>query len=343
MKRINIVAWHNGGGLSRDIEILFSALGHHDVELHVNGAPLADAPIRRQRIVHRVANLAFVVRHRRRLAAAPYDINIFLEDISPAFFRYARANTFIPNPEWFKGYQRLYLRGIDVVLCKTRDAQETFTALGSRTQLIGFTSADRRDTAARHRPQPGFLHVAGRSWQKGTGALIDAWLRHPDWPLLTVVQNAKTYAQAPVKPVDAPNIRHVLQRLDDAELQALQNTYSIHLCPSEAEGFGHCIAEAMSCAAVTLTTDAPPMNELITPQRGILVGYHRMQKQRAGASYYVDPVDLERKIESILQMDDATQRELGKRARDWYEENDRAFAARLSSALDEVLDGRRPG
>jgi glycosyltransferase involved in cell wall biosynthesis len=339
MKRINIIAWHNGGGLSRDIEILSSALDHSDIALHLNGATLAEAPIRRQRIAHRAANLSFAWQHRRRLAASPYDINIFLEDISPEFFGLARANTFIPNPEWFRRYQHFFLRGIDVVLCKTRDAQNTFNALGSRTQLIGFTSEDRRDTAANHTPQPGFLHVAGRSWQKGTGALVDAWLRHPDWPLLTVVQNAKTYAQTPVKPINAPNIRHVLERLDDAQLQALQNTYTVHLCPSEAEGFGHCIAEAMSCSAVTLTTDAPPMNELITPQRGILVKYHRMQKQRTGANYYVDPADLERKIEAILQMDETTQRAFGQRARQWYEENDRAFRSQLINALDAVLAG----
>lgn len=339
MKRVNIVAWHNGGGLSRDIEILYSALEGGDFELHVNGYPLAQAPVRRQRIVHRAANLWYAWRRRRQLTEAPYDVNIFLEDISPAFFRYARVNTFIPNPEWFKRYQRLYLRGIDVVLCKTRGAEETFGALGSKTRMVSFTSADRRDTVERHTQQPGFLHVAGRSWQKGTGALIDAWLKHPEWPQLTIVQNAKTYAQTRVKPVAAPNITHLLQRLDDAALKALQNSISVHLCPSEAEGFGHCIAEAMSCSAVTLTTDAPPMNELITPERGILVSYHRMQKQRAGANYYVDPADLERKIVAILQLDAASRQGLGQRARAWYEENDRAFRAQLVGALEEALAG----
>src|SRR5690606_34092893 len=100
--------------------------------------------------------------------------------------------------------------------------------------------------------------------------------------------------------VSAPNIRHLLERVDDATLRTLQNSNAIHLCPSEAEGFGHCIAEAMSCGAVTLTTDAPPMNELITPERGVLVNYNRTTKQRSGANYYVDPVDLERKIHDIL-------------------------------------------
>ena len=128
-----------------------------------------------------------------------------------------------------------------------------------------------------------------------------------------------------------------MQRLDDAALMALQNTFTIHLCPSEAEGFGHCIAEAMSCGAVTLTTDAPPMNELITPERGVLVDYHRMKKQRAGANYYVDPLDLERKIEAILRLDDASKLRLGQRARSWYEDNDRAFRTQLVAALDEAL------
>lgn len=342
MKRINIVAWNNGGGLSRDIDILCNALGDRRFVLSVNGSPPSQAPVRRQRIFHRAINLAYAWRHRRALSAAPYDINIFLEDISPEFFPYARINTFIPNPEWFKRYQRLFLRGIDVVLCKTHDAQRTFTALGSQTRLISFTSADRRDPDGSGAPQAGCLHVAGRSWQKGTGALINAWRKHPEWPPLTIVQSARTYSMTRVKPVEAPNIRHILQRLDDAELKALQNTFALQLCPSEAEGFGHCIAEAMSCGAVTLTTDAPPMNELITPERGILVAYHKMRKQRAGANYYVDAADLEQKIATLLQLDETTKRRLGLHARAWYEENDLAFRTQLVDALESALEEAAP-
>jgi glycosyltransferase involved in cell wall biosynthesis len=271
---------------------------------------------------------------RKQLAAAPYDVNIFLEDISPGFFKCARVNTFIPNPEWFRKYQHRYLAGIDVVLCKTRSAQETFRALGSDTQFISFTSEDRLDTTREIAKPIGFLHVAGRSWQKGTRPLIDLWLQHPEWPVLTVVQNAKTYGQSGVKAVAAPNIIHVLERLDDTALRAHQNTIGIHLCPSEAEGFGHCIAEAMSCRALVLTTNAPPMNELITADRGILVNYNKTGKQRSGANYYVDPVDLERKIEGIMRMDQASKQLMGQRARDWYVENDRFFRRQLIEALE---------
>jgi Glycosyl transferases group 1 len=334
MKRINIVAWHNGGGLSRDIEIIFNALPGSNFEVTLNGAQLNAAPVRRQRFVHRASNLVHLWFQRKQLAAAPYDANVFLEDISPGFFKYARVNTFIPNPEWFKKYQHRYLAGIDVVLCKTRSAQETFRALGSHTRFISFTSEDRLAATGGTAKRIGFLHVAGRSWQKGTKPLIELWLKHPEWPLLTIVQNAKTYSQSKVKAVDAPNIRHVLERLDDAALRELQNSIGVHLCPSEAEGFGHCIAEAMSCRALTLTTNAPPMNELITPDRGILVNYHRTRKQRSGANYYVDPIDLEHKIDEIIRMDPASKQLLGQRARDWYEENDRFFRRQLIEAFE---------
>jgi glycosyltransferase involved in cell wall biosynthesis len=333
MRRINIVAWNNGGGLSRDIEILCNALPEPHFEVTLNGLPLDQSVMRRQRFVHRLTNLARLWRHGRQFAASPFDVNLFLEDISPGFCRFARVNAFIPNPEWFKDYQRRYLKKIDVVLCKTKDAEETFRTLGGKTHFIGFSSEDRSNRKNPSAQKDGFLHLAGKSWQKGTQPLIDLWQKHPEWPPLTVVQSAKTYSQSRVKAVQAPNIKHLLERLSDADLRELQNNHGIHLCPSEAEGFGHCIAEAMSCSALTLTTDAPPMNELITPERGILVRYNKTRKQRSGTNYYVDPTDLEKKIGDILSMDPTSRQRLGAMARSWYEKNDERFRARLKESL----------
>ncbi len=337
MKRINIIAWHNGGGLSRDIDTLFDALPASRFEVSLNGTPREQATIRRRRIVHRASNFRHLWRRHKQLAAAQFDVNIFLEDLTPGFFQHASANMFIPNPEWFKANQQRHLQGIDVVLCKTRDAQETFSRLGSETRFIGFTSEDRGHNANTQKQPNTFLHMAGRSWQKGTQPLLALWLRHPEWPTLTVVQNARTYSQSKVKSVAAPNIEHLLVRLDDAALRELQNRCAIHLCPSEAEGFGHCIAEAMSCGALTLTTNAPPMNELISPERGVLVNYNRTSAQRSGMNYYVDPADLERKIQAIIAMDGPSRQTLGDNARQWYCENDRLFRTRLVDALEQTL------
>jgi hypothetical protein len=339
MKRINIVAWHNGGGLSRDIDTLLEVLPADRFEVTLNGARREQASIRRRRIVHRASNLRHLWRPHKKMTGAKYDVNLFLEDLSPGFFKHASANMFIPNPEWFKENQRRHLQGIDVVLCKTRDAQGTFSRLGSEARFIGFTSEDRGDTSHTLRRQTRFLHLAGRSWQKGTQPLITLWLQHPEWPTLTVVQNTRTYNQSKVVRITAPNIHHLLERLDDAALRELQNSHAIHLCPSEAEGFGHCIAEAMSCGALTLTTNAPPMNELITPERGVLVDYQRTTRQRSGVNYYVDPADLERKIQAMIAMDDQSKLKLGDNARNWFRENDRLFRARLVDALEQALPG----
>jgi glycosyltransferase involved in cell wall biosynthesis len=339
MIRINIVAWHNGGGLSRDVEIIIAALPKNRFEVTLNGAPFEQAQVRRQRIVHRAYNLWQLWLNRKRPSASLYDINLFLEDITPGFFRHAHTNVFIPNPEWFKKYQHRYLQGIDAVLCKTKSGQHIFEELGSNTRFISFTSDDRLNVTPPDNKQTGFLHLAGRSWQKGTKPLTDLWLKHPEWPPLTVVQSPKTYSQSRVKPIVAPNIKHMLERPDDSTLRELQNAYSIHLCPSEAEGFGHCIAEAMSCRALTLTTNAPPMNELITLERGILVEYNKSQRQRSGMNYYVDPADLEQKIESIIRMDNALIQQLGERARQWFEENDRLFHRQFIEALEATLAG----
>jgi len=336
MLRINIIAWHNGGGLSRDVDILVKALPPDRFAVTLNGVPAHRAAQYQRRISHRAVNRYRMLFDRGRLKRSAVDINLFLEDIVPGFFPYARANAFIPNPEWFKRSQHCHLDGIDVVLCKTHAAQRTFDELGCKTRFISFTSEDRLDRSGTVPRQEGFLHIAGRSWQKGTRALTDLWLQHPGWPVLRVVQGARTYHQSRVAPITAPNIDHILNRVDDNSLRTLQNAHRVHLCPSEAEGFGHCIAEAMSCRALTLTTNAPPMNELVTADRGILVDFNRTEIQRSGQNYFVDPVKLERSIQSILDMDEAAVECRGVNARAWYEGNDRDFRLRLGESLEAL-------
>src|SRR5690606_13808773 len=133
-----------------------------------------------------------------------------------------------------------------------------------------------------------FFHLAGKSPSKGTEALVAMWARHPEWPQLTIVQHPRR-----AKPIGVPNIRHVVRYVESSELTALQNRHGIHLCPSRVEGFGHYINEASGCAAVVLTTDAPPMNELVGEGRGVLVAYEHSKPHLEGTRYYVDPADLE--------------------------------------------------
>ncbi|MCD8487281.1 MAG: glycosyltransferase [Desertifilum sp.] len=317
-RRINIIRWDNQLGLRRDTEIIANILKSAGFEVSIQ-------PFWRPS--RRYSSLNWFSRATR--AKPLYDINLFLEDILPSWLPFARINCLIPNQEWFRPEATAYLGGMDWVLCKTKHAEQVFQKLGCQTKWIGFTGCDRFNSSI-PRNEWGFFHLAS-SPQKGMNALIQVWQNHPEWSILTIVQNPK-YAQS----VIAPNIHYRAEYISDEQLQSYQNSQSIHLCPSESEGFGHSIIEAMSCQAVVLTTNAPPMNEILTPERGVLVDYNRTQKQQLGINYYVDIKHLEEQIQQILEMDSYRKKVLGKNAREWFLENDKDFRYRFVEIIQNI-------
>lgn len=324
--RINLIARNNGVGLSRDLQLLADALRKSGCEVTVTG-------IRRGKLTKWLRpwarRLSWLV---RRVAHGPHawthDVNIMLEHIWPDDVNFARKNVLIPNPEWFLSKDRRHLHRIDQVLVKTEHAAELFQELGLPTRYIGFASIDRllRDVPRERK----FFHLAGRSRSKGTERLLALWRKHPEWPQLTVVQSP--HNAQPGEP--AANIDHVVGYMDDDALQELQNRHLVHLCPSETEGYGHYLTEAMSVGAAVVTLDAPPMNELVRPDRGILVPASvTTGRQNLATTYFFDDAAMEGAIEEILAMDDEALRQLGDSARVWFLANQAMFAPRLLDAL----------
>jgi glycosyltransferase involved in cell wall biosynthesis len=221
---------------------------------------------------------------------------------------------------------------VDHVFCKSRHAVDVFSRFHGSVHYMGFTSPDRRDASVR--PDYGrFLHLAGGSALKGTETLLTLWNRHPEWPTLTLLWHRRKGAPAAVP----ENVRLVDRYLHDAELRTLQNRCGIHLCPSLSEGWGHYIGEALSCGAVTVTTDGPPMNELVQPDRGVLVPWHRWEPRRLGVNYHVDPAALEATVTALVNRPEEEKAHLGRAARAWFEENDARFRDRFGELL-EALD-----
>lgn len=244
---------------------------------------------------------------------------IHIERAFPRWRKSARRSFLIPNQERFPKRHLRRLNSIDAVLTKSMHAAEIFSRHHDSVVHIGFTSPDRRDERVA-KDWGQFLHVAGRSSVKGTDVILQLWARHPEWPTLHLVQWAEN---AP--PSVPTNVDLHSGYLDDRELLQLQNHCGIHLCPSRCEGWGHYIAEGLSCGAVVLTTDAPPMNELVTEQRGRPVSWERSEPRHLGTSYYVSASALEATIEDILRTSEAELALLGKAARAWFEDNDTRF------------------
>lgn len=327
-RSVNLIYRDNGAGLTRDMQLLRGILREagHDVTVTQTS--------HRGRLSNRLRRLHARVRRLvrgwlRGEANARYDVNLMLEDVHPELLGQARRNVLIPNPEWFREEWKSWLPRFDRVFAKTEHARRLFAQLGCATTYIGFTCGDRRVAGAA--PRDDFFHGAGRSSNKGTLPLLDLWTKHPAWPMLTVAWRCKEADRS------APaNVTLVRGFLADEELRRLQNAHVFHLCPSQTEGYGHSLAESLSLSAVVITLDREPMNELVSPERGVLVAARDAGRQHLATLYEADPAAMAAAIERCLRMSAEERQRLGAAARQWYEENDRAFRQRLLHALADV-------
>ena len=312
MRDIAIVGRNNRYGLTRDAEILRQGLESVGVQ-----AAVFD---KRKR--------ALMDRLRRRKVAG---MVVHLERIHPAWLGAASRHVLIPNQERFPKRHIGRLRRVDRVLAKTQHAREIFAGLGVDSACLGFTSPDRYDPAV-PRDWKRFFHLAGGSTLKGTGDILTLWDAHPEWPELVLVQKQ---ANAPASVPS--NVTLLCGYLDDAELKRLQNACGVHLCPSRSEGWGHNIVEAMSCGAVVVTTDAPPMNEHVAPDCGVLVPTSRSEPRHLGRNFFVDYHALEAAITRLVTESPDAARLLGIKSRERFEELNRGFATQLRAVFDQGL------
>lgn len=332
MLRVNLIAWDNGVGLSRDLRLIADVLREAGISVDIQPGrgrgklrKWFGPWVRRARIaLHRM-------RRRPR-----YDLNLMLEHIHPELLGAARRNAFIPNPEWCLPSDVRRLPRMDHVLAKTGHAIGIFGKHGCRVAPIGFTSVDRHDPEVAG--QRTFFHLAGRSGAKRTRLVLETWARHPEWPTLTVVQHPHMARFSPT----AANIVHRIDYVDDAELRHLQNENLFHLCPSETEGFGHYLVEALSVGAVTLTTDAEPMNELVTAERGVLIPFSRTEPQQLATRYQVGVDALEAAVEAALALTDEDIASRSRAARAFFLSNDAAFRDRLVQTVTAMAAKATP-
>jgi len=129
------------------------------------------------------------------------------------------------------------------------------------------------------------------------------------------------------------NIKHLATRISHARLRHLQNECAVHVCPSEVEGFGHTLMEAMSCGAVLITTGAPPMDELVTPEEGFLVPHVSTAPMGAGIRFMVDEGELAETVARVWATDASVRERLRRAARAKYESGRALFHQRLASTI----------
>jgi len=316
---VNIVCHRSAYGLAQDADLLADTLrgaGFRVTESELRGLP----PLARLR-----RKLASTLRR-----GPLYDVNIFSEIAAAPLFPLARKNVLLPNPEFLRPDTAEHLSAFDAIFCKTHEALEIFNHLGLPAVYTGFSTPPPAPPIE-EKSFAKFFHAGGSLGIKGTDALIDLWQRHPGWPRLTVTDTSGK--QRPVR----DNLEVISSYVPERAFRGLQHAHGVHLCPSEMEGYGHYIAEPMSMGNVVLTTDAPPMNELVTSDRGFLAATAAKSPHFYGTRYQIDIGSLERTIQRVVTTPAATLAEMGQRAQAWFESNDRRFRERLAQAVQKLV------
>lgn len=296
--RINLLSHDNGVGLTQDIKIVKQIL---DARHKCNFIDL------------------------RTGSPQPADVNIFFEILNSRFFKSAKHNLLFPNPEWFMW--PTLLKGIDLVLCKTKDAVRIFDILGAKTTFTSFTSEDRAKT---YNPvnEMVYLHTAGQSRTKGTDTVFRSWKREYPEMIFTKLMEAKQYEN------HLPNIYTYFDRIPLDIMIELQNKCTFHLCPSEYEGFGHYIWEAKSARGIVITTNAAPMNEMIREGiDGFLVKASHSKRMNYGRLQLIDLEDLRRVIEHTMTLSNKQIKEMRRASRESWEVNDAFFREQIFKVL----------
>ena len=254
--------------------------------------------------------------------------------LNPGF---AKRYVYVPHVEWVRPVDEasLELGAIDTVIHKNETSHRLLAGLACMTRVshqpvTGWTSRDPglpADPWAESRFSR-FLHARGVSHLKQTDIVVETWLRHPDWPRLTVTAYVRDELSFPVPLTLAPNISVVLRRQSDAEIGAQIERHGVHVMPSLAEGFGHALNEARAAGALLVTTDAPPMSDLVDRGRSGALVETRPENavpHHRSFGYPVEVEALERAIEQVLAMPLAARADMGRAGRAAYERDREAF------------------
>ena len=307
-------------GLLNDAEIVKTAIGDK-FKVNVN--------VSRERNFHLLHKRLLLACN--LLAPASNRLFIYFQILPTAWLKLSGNNIFIPNQEFVRDETIADLEKCYQIWCKTKYAHKIFLDRGLDARYIGFSSEDLYLPNI-EKDYSKFIHVAGRSHLKGTRTLLELWVENPSWPTLNVVTSQSYFKDNFI----AVNINY-LSDLSFSALQQLMNQCGVHLCPSETEGFGHYINEAMSTKALVITVDAPPMNELVPAGQGLFAKYSREEIMSLSQRFFVDKNDLKNQIIAAIDMNDTEKARIGEMARASFLERKLDFIKLINVQIDDFL------
>ena len=255
-------------------------------------------------------------------------VRIHLEHIDP-------YNMIKPNKgeNWFMINQELVddediedISKIDLVITKTHYATKLMQDFKKKKKhkyeifYLSFTSITKKPSP--HMNYDKWYHGAGASWMKSTGPIIQAWLRNPNYPHITILcrDNCEDDFKKEIKKAKtSKNITIHTNKIPFKDLINLQTNSGVHIVSSQTEGWGHYIHEARSLEACCIYSDYPPMNEFFKDgQSGIATKskktYLTSDLPKARGIEFTAK-DIETAVNKTLKMSSEKRKNIGKAAR----------------------------
>lgn len=262
-------------------------------------------------------------------------VAIFIERVfERAFMDDYKSRILIPNPEWFLAEDVARAgRMIDAVFHRNHFSMEAVSPHlpNARHHRVGFTSRDPGIIVSEHR---GYAHFRGKAPTRHSQMLVDLWTKRPDLPLLSVQAYGSDVGIKTNKWIGTDNLRMFLGFFPTHE-QYFEElaTSGIHLCTSATEGFGHYINESRAMGAVIVALDAPPMNELVRPDFGILVPAVASSPLNMGQRFDTTTELLEEAVDRVESLTLGQRAEMGAAAREAFVKDQKNMLAGLTAAL----------
>ena len=185
-----------------------------------------------------------------------------------------------PRPRWFRAIARRVLRGLQkaaLVFYSTQSVRNQIltSALIDPDRLIcapfGISREFTNSPGESRLPpgataQPFLLHVGSCVPRKRIDVLLEVFAQAREQaPGLTLIQVGGRWTAAQQEQIERLHIGSAIQQmrgLTRGQLAALYRSAAVVLQPSEAEGFGLPLIEALACGAAVLASDIPVLREV---------------------------------------------------------------------------------
>jgi glycosyltransferase involved in cell wall biosynthesis len=289
------------------------------------------------------------------------NVCLYIDRIMPSDIISNAINCLMLNQELFmiKEHDSMFKRHLDVmkkvkyVFCKTRFGFEFAQTKKNEYKkefiyepiFVGHTSYFPKPPIGSMRNIDHILHVSGCHNWKGTDLIIKTWLMYPDLPKIIItgygdsLKNIEKYisSEKMTSFLKQDNVYFIQEELTFDQIIKLKHENYFHLQPSIAEGFGHVLMESMACGGICITTNAPPMNELITPEIGFLIPVNKTEYRSNGSPMcYIDTDELYIKIKSLESMEDSQIISVSKSAYKKYKHDKLEFETNLESVINSI-------